>query len=89
MDSSAGGAGALSGNNTLPVVYGHFLRVFAARWLGLEAGAGRYFLLGTASLSILGYEHELSQPAIRPWDEIPHERRALPAAVRARLQAGL
>jgi broad specificity phosphatase PhoE len=51
---------------------GHFLRVFAARWLGLEPGAGRYFLLGTASLSALGYEHNLSEPVIRLWDETPH-----------------
>jgi len=52
---------------------GHFLRVFAARWLGLPPGAGRYFLLGTASLSAVGYEHDLSQPVIRSWDETPHE----------------
>jgi probable phosphoglycerate mutase len=56
---------------------GHFLRVFAARWLGLEPGAGRYFLLGTASLSAVGYEHHRSEPVIRLWDEIPRtERRA-------------
>jgi probable phosphoglycerate mutase len=55
---------------------GHFLRVFAARWLGLEPGAGRYFLLRTASLSALGYDHGLSEPVIRLWDEIPHERRS-------------
>jgi len=54
----------------------HFLRVFVARWLGLEPGAGRYFLLGTASLSALGHEHDRSEPVIRLWNERPHERRA-------------
>ena len=49
---------------------GHFLRVFAARWLGLEPGAGAYFLLGTASLSALGYEHDRTEPAIRFWNEM-------------------
>jgi probable phosphoglycerate mutase len=61
---------------------GHFLRVFAARWLGLEPGAGRYFLLGTASLSAMGYEHDRSEPVIRLWDEMPHERRLRPAQMR-------
>lgn len=51
---------------------GHFLRVFAARWLGLEPDAGRFFLLNTASLSALGYEHKLSQPVIRLWDDTRH-----------------
>jgi broad specificity phosphatase PhoE len=51
---------------------GHFLRVFAARWLGLEPAGGQYFLLSTASLSVLGYEHILSEPVIRLWNETHH-----------------
>lgn len=51
---------------------GHFSRVFAARWLGLEPDAGRFFLLNTASLSALGYEHTLSEPVIRFWNDTRH-----------------
>jgi probable phosphoglycerate mutase len=62
------------GRDALLFSSGHFLRVFAARWLGLEPAAGRYFLLGTATLSAVGYEHDRSEPVIRLWDETPQVR---------------
>jgi broad specificity phosphatase PhoE len=52
--------------------HGHFFRVLAARWLGLHAGEGRHFLLGTAALSVLGYEHNLREPVIRLWNDNRH-----------------
>ncbi len=52
---------------------GHFLRVLATGWLGLRTiDAGKYLLLSTASLSAFGYEHELSQPVIRLWNDNHH-----------------
>ena len=52
--------------------HAHFLRVLTGRWLGLDPGAGRYFLLGTASLSTLGYEHDRARPVIRLWNDSGH-----------------
>jgi probable phosphoglycerate mutase len=52
---------------------GHFLRVLAVRWIGLELTThARSFMLTTASLSALGYEDSLSRPVIRLWNETRH-----------------
>jgi probable phosphoglycerate mutase len=52
---------------------GHLIRMLTARWLGLTPGTGgRYFLLNPASLSALSYEHSLSRPAIRLWNDDHH-----------------
>jgi len=52
---------------------GHFIRVLAARWLALAAGsAGKYLLLNPSSVSALSYEHNLSNPVIKLWNDDHH-----------------
>ncbi|ESY79186.1 histidine phosphatase family protein [Mesorhizobium australicum] len=46
----------------------HFLRVLAARWLGLPPEDGALFVLDTASISVLGYEHDFGEPVVRRWN---------------------
>ena len=58
--------------NVLVFSSGHFLRVFAARWLGLSPESGKYFMLSTASLSAVSYEHNLLEPVIRLWNDTSH-----------------
>jgi len=63
-------ARAITGN-VLVFSSAHILRVIAARWLGLPPGGGRYLVLGTGSLSSLGYEHNSAEPVIRFWNKAP------------------
>ena len=49
--------------------HGHFLRVLAVRWIGLPVIEAQRFLLGTASVSILGYEQDKpAKPVIAQWN---------------------
>lgn len=47
----------------------HFLRVLGARWIGLPPEGGASFVLDTASISGLGYDHGLYEPIIRRWNQ--------------------
>lgn len=47
----------------------HFLRVLGARWIGLPPEDGSRFILDTTSISVLGYEHDLTEPVIRRWNQ--------------------
>lgn len=54
--------------------HGHFGRVLAVRWIGLQIEQAQHFLLSTASLSILGYGHNLAEePAIVLWNALPNK----------------
>jgi broad specificity phosphatase PhoE len=53
--------------DVLVVSHGHLLRVLAARWLGMAPTSGGLFALGTATVSVLGHEHET--PVIEVWNE--------------------
>ena len=59
--------------NVLLFSSGHFIRVLATRWIGLEVTVNaKRFMLGTASLSAVGYENELSRPVIQLWNDAHH-----------------
>lgn len=50
--------------------HAHILRILTACWVGLPPEAGRLFVLGTASISVLGYERETR--VVSRWN-ISHE----------------
>lgn len=52
--------------DSLVVAHGHLLRVLTARWCQLDPVEGRRFVLGTATLSRLGWEHGL--PCVHLWN---------------------
>jgi probable phosphoglycerate mutase len=48
------------------VAHSHFLRIFAARWLGQPPRLATHLLLGTAAVSVLGWDR--GTPVIERWN---------------------
>ncbi|MFT4468965.1 histidine phosphatase family protein [Arthrobacter sulfonylureivorans] len=66
-EASADTAAEVSGpRQVLLVAHGHFLRVLAARWLGMDPIEGRHFVLETAAVCRLGWDKKT--PAIAGWN---------------------
>ena len=53
------------------LLFGHreILRILAVRWVGLPPVEGRWLQLATASLSLLGYDHDITEPVIHTWND--------------------
>jgi len=50
---------------------GHIIRMIAARWLGLQPFAARFFYCQPASVGLLAFEHDnRDEPIIRRWNYI-------------------
>jgi broad specificity phosphatase PhoE len=58
--------------DALVFAHGHLLRILGARWIGLPPASGSRFELGTATVSILGWERETS--TISLWNGAAHLR---------------
>ncbi|BBO35737.1 histidine phosphatase family protein [Lacipirellula parvula] len=61
-----------AGGNVLLFSSGHFTRMLGARWIGLPPQHAELFTLATASLSALGYEHNVNEPVIQLWNDVSH-----------------
>lgn len=48
----------------------HTMRVLGARWIGLPPEGGAKFTLDTATISMLGYDHDLTEPVIKRWNDM-------------------
>lgn len=68
------------GDGVLVFSHRDILRILAVRWIALSALEGRRLDLETASLSVLGYDHDLDEPVICMLNDAPRRARARPVA---------
>ncbi|MBF4587906.1 MULTISPECIES: histidine phosphatase family protein [unclassified Curtobacterium] len=59
------------GQDAVFVAHGHVLRALGAAWIRLAPQDGAVLKLGTASVSVLGYEH--GRPVIDAWNIQPRD----------------
>jgi probable phosphoglycerate mutase len=57
-----------AGETVVLFSHGHFLRVFAARWIGLDPLYARSFALSVSSVSLLGFER--TERVISLWNQV-------------------
>lgn len=63
------GRAVQAGGDVALFAHGHVLRILATCWLGIAPTDGKYLALDTASVSVLGYEHETH--VISHWNVLP------------------
>lgn len=74
-DNVIGRLRTIKDGNVLIFSSGHFIRVLAARWIGLEPTQhSMSFILSTASVSAFGYERDFSRSVIQLWNDTHHVR---------------
>lgn len=68
-DRAALALAACQGGKTAIFAHGHLLRVLATQWLGINPRKGSLLGLSTASVSVLGWEHQTR--VISSWNIVP------------------
>jgi probable phosphoglycerate mutase len=59
--------------DVLIFTHGHFGRVLGARWVGgLDVAAGALLLLSAGSISMMSYDHNREEPALKLWNDTCH-----------------
>ncbi len=65
-DAVAARVRAEAAGRAIVFAHAHFLRIFGARWIGQEPQLAEHLMLGTATVSVLGWDR--GSPAIKHWN---------------------